>query len=106
MTANSGEAASRNSGVLDVWIDAATGPLARGLAGLENESRDIHLAPRVAAFRVELRLLAAYASHGAPLAAPRSHVDGCNPRSRRFLFLRGSGSTLVARTGCARRPGA
>jgi competence protein ComEC len=39
-------------------IDATTGPLSRGLAGLDDVGRDIHLAPRVAAFRVEMRLLA------------------------------------------------
>jgi competence protein ComEC len=39
-------------------IDATTGPLSRGIAGLDDVGRDIHLAPRVATFRVELRLLA------------------------------------------------
>jgi len=39
-------------------IQASSGPLARGLAGLEDTARDIHLAPRVAQFRVEMRLLA------------------------------------------------
>jgi competence protein ComEC len=39
-------------------IEATSGPLARGLKGLADASRDIHLAPRVAQFRIEMRLLA------------------------------------------------
>ncbi len=38
-------------------IEATSGPLARGLADLHDTSRDMHLAARVAQFRVELRLL-------------------------------------------------
>jgi competence protein ComEC len=39
-------------------INATTGPLARGLSGLEDAGRDTHLAARDAAFRIEMRLLA------------------------------------------------
>jgi competence protein ComEC len=39
-------------------IRATSGPLARGLAELANRDRDIHLEPRVAQFRIEMRLLA------------------------------------------------
>ena len=39
-------------------IQATSGPLARGLADLGNTDRDLHLPPRVAQFRIELRLLA------------------------------------------------
>ncbi len=39
-------------------IQATSGPLARGLAGLADTARDLHLAPRVAQFRIEMRLLA------------------------------------------------
>jgi competence protein ComEC len=38
-------------------IAATSGPLARGLADLPDAGRDIHLPPRVAQFRIELRLL-------------------------------------------------
>ena len=38
-------------------IRATSGPLARGLAELENTDRDLHLPPRVAQFRIEMRLL-------------------------------------------------
>jgi len=39
-------------------IQATSGPLARGLGDLGDLGRDPHLAPRVAQFRVEMRLLA------------------------------------------------
>ncbi len=39
-------------------IRATTGPLARGLADLADTGRDLHLPPRVAQFRIEMRLLA------------------------------------------------
>lgn len=39
-------------------IRATTGPLARGLADLADTARDLHLEPRVAQFRIEMRLLA------------------------------------------------
>ena len=39
-------------------IRATSGPLSRGLEGLEDTDRDLHLAPRVAEFRIEMRLLA------------------------------------------------
>jgi competence protein ComEC len=39
-------------------INATTGPLSRGLSDLADNGRDVYLAPRVAGFRVEMRLLA------------------------------------------------
>lgn len=39
-------------------IRATSGPLARGLNDLENTDRDVHAPPRVAQFRIEMRLLA------------------------------------------------
>jgi len=39
-------------------VQATSGPLARGLDGLNDRDRDMHLAPRVAQFRIEMRLLA------------------------------------------------
>jgi competence protein ComEC len=39
-------------------VEATTGPLARALPDLEDVSRDVHLMPNVAQWRVELRLLA------------------------------------------------
>ncbi len=40
-------------------IRATSGPLAAGLRDLDDPGRDLHLAPRVAQFRIEMRLLAA-----------------------------------------------
>jgi competence protein ComEC len=39
-------------------VHATSGPLTRGMAGLDDTGRDLHLAPRVAQFRIEMRLLA------------------------------------------------
>jgi len=39
-------------------VAATSGPLLRGLSDLRDTGRDLHLAPRVAQFRIELRLLA------------------------------------------------
>ena len=39
-------------------LDATVLPLSRALPGLDDAARDLHLAPRTAQFRVELRLLA------------------------------------------------
>ena len=39
-------------------IHATSGPLAAGLRDLDDSGRDLHLAPRVAQFRIEMRLLA------------------------------------------------
>jgi competence protein ComEC len=40
------------------WIQSTSGPLAHGLADLFDTGRDLHVAPRVAQFRIEMRLLA------------------------------------------------
>lgn len=53
-------------------LEAVTAPLARGLAGLGEESRDLRVEPRTAQFRVELRLLAETAALWTGL--PRAHV--------------------------------
>jgi competence protein ComEC len=38
-------------------VEATSGPLARGLGDLRDTGRDLHLVPRVAQFRIEMRLL-------------------------------------------------
>ncbi|HZT28623.1 MAG TPA: ComEC/Rec2 family competence protein [Bryobacteraceae bacterium] len=40
------------------WLERTWAPLERGLADLADTGRDLHLEPRVAQFRVEMRLLA------------------------------------------------
>ncbi len=59
-------------------LEATTGPLARGLRGLGEIERDLHLEPRVAQFRVELRLLAETLSLAsrAPIAWCRYAIAG------------------------------
>ncbi len=43
-------------------LERTSAPLVRAMAGLEDQDRDVHLEPRAAAFRVELRLLSQTAS--------------------------------------------
>ena len=67
-------------------IRATSGPLGRGLADLANRDRDINLEPRVAQFRIEMRLLAE-TLHGAiklPLDAARRGVTAI---ARALFFL-------------------
>jgi competence protein ComEC len=40
-------------------LEASSGPLSRGLAGLREERRDLRMEPKTAQFRIEMRLLAA-----------------------------------------------
>jgi competence protein ComEC len=56
-------------------IRATSGPLSRGLTDLGDTDRDIHLLPRVAQFRIEMRLLAE--TIGRPL--------GLSPRTARLV---------------------
>jgi len=44
--------------VRDASDSSTSGPLARALADLDDTGRDIHLTPRAAQFRIEMRLLA------------------------------------------------
>jgi competence protein ComEC len=82
-------------------IDATTGPLARGLAGLDDAGRDIHLAPRVAAFRVEMRLLALTLRMA--LHAPRRVATWivAIPARIVFFFLEVAAVSAVAQIGLA-----
>jgi competence protein ComEC len=68
-------------------IRATSGPLGRGLADLASRDRDINLEPRVAQFRIEMRLLAE-TLHGAiklPVRAARRAVAVAG-RTLFFLF--------------------
>jgi competence protein ComEC len=67
-------------------IAATSGPLARGLRDLDDKGRDIRLAPRVAQFRIEMRLLIE-TLHGVarlPRAVARAAVTGV---ARTLLFV-------------------
>jgi len=52
-------------------LDRTSTPYARGLRGINDTARDLHMPPRVAQFRVELRLLAEMLSYYAHLAQRR-----------------------------------
>ena len=68
-------------------IRATSGPLKRGLGDLANPDRDINLEPRVAQFRIEMRLLAqtAHSALKLPLGAARRAVVA-TARTLFFLF--------------------
>ena len=67
-------------------VRATSGPLGRGLADLANRDRDVNLEPRVAQFRIEMRLLAetAHLALRLPLKAARWCVAGI---ARVLFFL-------------------
>lgn len=67
-------------------IEATSGPLARGLAGLADPGRDPRLEPRVAQFRVEMRLLAETLHRAASLPR-RAAVFAIGAIARVALFL-------------------
>jgi competence protein ComEC len=67
-------------------IQATSGPLARGLGDLADAGRDPYLAPRVAQFRVEMRLLAETLRHAAHLPARAARLAVTLP-ARVTLFL-------------------
>jgi competence protein ComEC len=52
-------------------LDRTSTPYARGLRDINDSSRDLHLAPRVARFRVELRLIAETLSYYTGIAQTR-----------------------------------
>ena len=67
-------------------IRATSGPLARGLRDLGDAGRDLHLPPRVAQFRVEMRLLADTLRRVAHLPAAAARLAVVAP-ARLVLFL-------------------
>jgi competence protein ComEC len=67
-------------------IRATSGPLARGLQDLGDTDRDIHLAPRVAQFRIEMRQLAETVSRVAHLP-PRAGTLAVAVTGRLLLFF-------------------
>ena len=67
-------------------IQATSGPLARGLGDLGDLGRDPHLAPRVAQFRVEMRLLADTLMRVTHLPLPAARLAVTVP-TRVLLFV-------------------
>ena len=66
-------------------IQATTGPLGRGLEDLPDTGRDLHLEPRVAQFRLEMRLLAETLRRVARV--PRRMADAIVTVPARILFF-------------------
>ena len=69
-------------------IRATSGPLARGLADLADAGRDLHLPPRVAQFRVEMRLLAETLRRVRALPARAATLAVAVPAARAAVLLR------------------
>lgn len=82
-------------------INATTGPLSRGLAGLADTGRDMHLEPRVAAFRVEMRLLAQTVHMALRLPARMAASMVAFPARVVFFFLEVAMVSAVAQAGLA-----
>ena len=84
-------------------IQATSGPLGRGLSELADIGRDLHLPPRVAQFRIEMRLLARDAALASrmPSASPR-YWSPFRRASLFFFFEVAAVSAIVqARPGAA-----
>ena len=82
-------------------INATTGPLSRGLADLADTGRDLHLAPRVAAFRIEMRLLARTLSMASRLPKRGALWVVAAPARAIFFFLEVAAVSAVAQVGLA-----
>jgi competence protein ComEC len=82
-------------------IDATTGPLSRGLAGLGDTGRDIHISPRVAAFRVEMRLLALTLHMALRLPRRATAWMVAIPARLVFFFFEVAAVSAVAQVGLA-----
>jgi competence protein ComEC len=67
-------------------IRATSGPLARGLADIENTDRDLHVEPRVAQFRIEMRLLVDTLRQAMHVSAPVARAAVTWP-ARVLLFV-------------------
>jgi competence protein ComEC len=82
-------------------IEATSGPLARGLSGLSDVDRDIHLPPRIAAFRVELRLVAQTLQFALRLPARAAIFLVTFPARVVFFFYEVAAVSAVAQAGLA-----
>ncbi len=82
-------------------IQATSGPLARGLADLHEHSRDVHLAPRVAQFRVEMRLLVETLGLLTRLPARLATIAVTLPARTLFFFFDITVTSAIAQFGLA-----
>ena len=82
-------------------IRATSGPLARGLAGLADTGRDMHLEPRVAQFRIEMRLLAETLRRWLRLPARAARLAVTVPARVLFFFWEVTLVSAVVQAGIA-----
>ena len=82
-------------------INTTTGPLGRALGDLGNSGRDMHLPPRVAAFRVEMRLLALTLRMALRLPRRLAEWMIAVPARLLFFFLEVATVSAVAQVGLA-----
>jgi competence protein ComEC len=82
-------------------VQATSGPLARGLADLHDTGRDLHILPRVAQFRIEMRLLAETLRTAAHLPARAATVAVTLPARVLFFFYEVSVISAVIQIGLA-----
>lgn len=82
-------------------INATTGPLGRALADLGDAGRDLHLAPRVAAFRVEMRLVALTLNMGLHFPKRLAQWMVAIPTRIAFFFFEVAAVSAIAQVGLA-----
>jgi competence protein ComEC len=82
-------------------VRATSGPLARGLADLHDTGRDLHLPPRVAQFRIEMRLLVQTLRSTAHVPASVATLAVTVPARVLFFFYEVSVVSAVIQLGLA-----
>ena len=82
-------------------IRATSGPLGRGLADLADTDRDIHLPPRVAQFRIEMRLLAETVHRLLHVPVRFSRLAVTIPARLLFFFFEITAISAVIQAGLA-----
>ncbi len=82
-------------------IAATTGPLARGLADLQDAARDVYLHRRVAAFRVEMRLLVKTLRLALHVPARIATLMVTIPARIFFFFFEVAAVSAIAQAGLA-----
>lgn len=82
-------------------LRATSGPLARGLADLADTDRDLHLAPRVAQFRIEMRLVAETAGRLLRLPARAATAAVTVPARLLFFLYEITAISAIIQTGLA-----
>ncbi len=82
-------------------LAATTGPLMRGLSDLGDIGRDMHLAPRAAQFRIEMRLLAETLRLALKMPARLASLAVVTPARIVLFFLEVGAVSAVSQVGLA-----